>query len=282
MTEDDADAPSSLAGLSLTVAVDGAALPLAGLTIAVTRAASQAEPLASALARRGARAVVCPVIELVAPDDPAPLDAAIGRLGEYSWMIFTSANGVERFVARIAGAKGDVRRLGRARIAAVGPATARAVAERGLAVDLVPDEYVAEGLFEALAAAGPLEGARVLLARAAVGRDVLPDALRRAGAIVDVVEAYRTVRCDASRALVAALVDGGLDLVTFTSSSTVTSFVALAGPEHARATRAACLGPVTASTARAAGLDVVVEADPYTVEGLVAAIERWSASRRNA
>jgi uroporphyrinogen III methyltransferase/synthase len=282
MSEHDADAPSSLAGLSLTAVAGAAELPLTGLTVAVTRAASQAAPLATALARLGARAVVCPVIELVPPDDTEALDAAIGRLGDYSWVIFTSANGVERFFARIAAAKGDVRRLARARIAAVGPATARAVGERGLAVDLVPDEFVADGLFAALEAAGPLAGARVLLARAAVGRDVLPDALRRAGAEVDVVEAYRTVRCDANRALVTALVDGGLDLVTFTSSSTVTGFVDLAGPDRARGARAACLGPVTAATARAAGLDVAVEADPYTVEGLVAAIERWSASRRIA
>ena len=252
--------------------------PLAGLTIAVTRAASQAGPLATALAERGAIAVVCPAVEFAAPADTAPIDAAIARLGEFAWIVFTSANGVERLFARADELGADVRTLARARIAAVGPATARAVAARGLGVDVVPDEHVAEGLVAALAASGPLEGARVLLARAAVGRDVLPRALAEAGALVDVVEAYRTVRCEASRDIVAALVDGGrLDLVTFTSSSTVTHFVALAGLERARAVPAACLGPVTAATAREAGLDVVAEADPYTVDGLVAAIERWHA-----
>jgi uroporphyrinogen III methyltransferase/synthase len=123
----------------------------------------------------------------------------------------------------------------------------------------------------------------VLVARAAVGRDVLPDALRAAGAAVDVVPVYRTVRAEASRALLGALLAGRrLDLVTFTSSSTVEHYAGLAGALLARAVPCACLGPVTAATARGAGLDVAVEADPYTVAGLVAAIERWNESRDRA
>ena len=252
-------------------------LPLFGLTIVVTRAAHQAEALAGALADRGANAVVAPTIEIVDPESFAPLDAAIERAAEYDWAIFTSATGADRFLARMRETGHDAGELARARIAAVGPATARALERRGLRVDLVPESYVAESLVSALDAIAPVAGKRFLLARAAVARDVVPDALDAAGALVDVVEAYRTVEASSSREMLAALVDRGeVDLVTFTSASTVTNFVQLVGASRATGTRAACIGPITAATARDAGFDVTVEAEEYTVPGLVAAIERWA------
>ncbi len=253
------------------------AYPLLGRTVCVTRAAAQAAPLVAALAERGAEPIACPTIEIAAPADPGPLDAALADPGRYSWAIFTSANGVERFFGRMAATGGDIRDLKGVRLAAIGPATATALDARGVRVELVPDEYVAEALFAALEREGGLAGSRILIARAAVARDVLPDALRAAGADVDVVETYRTVRPDGARDLITALVDNGaLDLVTFTSSSTVTNFVALAGSDRARRTRAACIGPITSATARDAGLEVAVEAATYTVEGLVDAIVRWA------
>jgi uroporphyrinogen III methyltransferase/synthase len=257
-----------------------ARFPLLGVTVAVTRAAAQAAPLVAALSDRGADALACPTIEITGPADPGALDEALGAPGRYAWAVFTSATGVERFFGRMAATGGDLRDLKGVRLAAIGPATAAALVARGLRVDLVPDEYVAEALFAALEREGPLAGARVLVARAAVARDVLPDALRAAGAEVDVVEAYRTVRPDESRDLLATLLDGGrLDLVSFTSSSTVGNFVDLVGAERARRAPAACIGPVTAETARAAGLDVVAVADRYTVDGLVEAVTTWAARR---
>jgi uroporphyrinogen III methyltransferase/synthase len=248
-------------------------LPLLGLTIAVTRAAHQAGPLAGALAERGASVVLAPTIEIVDPEDMAPLDEAVAGLARYDWAIFTSANGVDRFFARLS----DAGALAGVRVAAIGTATASALARHGARADLVPEEYVAESLLASLEEAAPVAGRRFLIARAAVARDVLPDALRAAGAVVDVVDAYRTVRPARSRELLSILLDrGGLDLTTFTSASTVTNFVDLVGARRAAGARAASIGPITSAAAREAGLDVAVEADEYTVAGLVAAIERWA------
>jgi uroporphyrinogen III methyltransferase/synthase len=250
--------------------------PLLGATIAVTRAPRQAADLVAALSARGADALSCPTIEIADPADFSPLDAALGALGRYQWVIFTSANGVQRFFDRLAAKGGDVRQLAGARLAAIGAATSAALAARGLRADVVPERAVAESLFSALEAAGPLGGSRVLLARAAVGRDVLPDALRRAGAEVDVVEVYRTVPDAASRDALVALVDAGrLDLVTFTSPSTVANFVGLVGGERATRPAAAVSGPITSEAAREAGLRVAFELPEYDVDALVAAAERW-------
>jgi uroporphyrinogen-III synthase len=253
--------------------------PLLGLTIAVTRATHQARSLTSLLSSRGADAVETPAIEIVEPEDLAPLDGAIARAADYDWIVFTSANGVERFFDRVAALKVDLRELGHARLAAIGPATAAAIATRALRVDLVPEAYVAESLVEALASAGCVAGSRILVARAAVARDLLPAALEARGARVDVVEAYRTVRPESSRRLLSALVARhALDLVTFTSASTVANYVELAGADATRVA-GACIGPITASAAREAGIRVAVEAGEFTVPGLVAAIEQWAVSQ---
>ena len=249
--------------------------PLLGRRVVVTRTRAQASSLAEGLRQLGAEPLEVPVIRIDEPHDggAALRDAAV-RVGEYDWVIVTSPNGAERLLAAVRAAGGDARRFTGARLAAIGPATAEVLERAGLVADLVPPRYVAESLLEALRAATP-DGGRALLTRAAVARDVLPEGLRAAGWQVDVVEAYRTVPAevdDAQRALVR-----GADVVTFTSSSTVDHFVAAFGADAVPPV-VACIGPVTAETARAHGLDVTVEAEAHTVDGLLAALAAWGAS----
>lgn len=240
--------------------------PLLGRRVVVTRTRAQASELSAALRAHGAEPIEVPVIEVVAPDDPALVDAAVlaCRAGAYDWVVLTSPNGVERFCAALR----DGRDLAGARLAAIGPGTAAALARQHLVADLVPDRFVAEALLDALGAPPP-GGGRVLLARAAVARDVLPDGLRLRGWDVDVVPVYRTMPVrppDDARASVASA-----DVVTFTSSSTVEHFVAAFGTAALPPT-IACIGPVTAAAARAHGIDVTVEAGEHTIAGLVAAL----------
>jgi uroporphyrinogen III methyltransferase / synthase len=240
-------------------------LPLFGKRIVVTRAAEQAGELSSRLRSLGATVIEFPVIELQPAADPAPLDAAIARLPEYDWLIFTSVNGVRFFMERLDASSADLRSL-RARICVIGPATRAAVEALHLKVDLMPEEYVAENL---VAAFSPhdLKGRRILLPRAAVARDVIPAALSALGAQVEVAEAYRNV-VPAPRAVEL----GRVDWITFTSSSTVANFLALAGREALRGSRVASIGPVTSAALRAHGLEVHAEARTYTLDGLVEAI----------
>jgi uroporphyrinogen-III synthase len=195
------------------------------------------------------------------------LRAAADALATYDWVVFTSANAVDRFVPLLR----DARAFGAARVAAIGPGTADRLGAANVAADLVPERFVAEGLLDAFPA-GP---GRVLLPRAAVARDVLPDGLRDRGWDVDVVEAYRTERVAPTAAALEAA--GRADAITFTSSSTVTNFLAVAGADAVPPV-VACIGHVTADTARAAGLQVTVEADVHTLEGLVEALLRWFAA----
>jgi uroporphyrinogen III methyltransferase / synthase len=251
-----------------------AELPLTGVTIVVTRPNSQGKALASALSIRGALAVCIPTITIADPDDFAPIDRAIGALETYDWLIFTSRNGVERFLDRVE-SRGRRSMLGGLRVAAVGPATAASLTSRNLDVSVVPENFVAEGLFDALSAADSLIGARVLLPRAAIARDALPDALRAAGAIVDIVDLYQTKVAETSREPLVALVESrGIDFAVFTSSSTAKSFVELVGIDRARKTRAICTGPVVASTARELGLPVALELPAYSVDAIVSGTER--------
>jgi uroporphyrinogen III methyltransferase/synthase len=254
--------------------------PLAGVTIVVTRPRPLGDVLARALRERGARALCVPTIAIADPEDFAPLDRALDEIESYDWVVFTSRNGVERFVERLRARRGAAALPARLHVAAVGPATSAALAARGLAPDVVPDEYVAEGLFAAISASTPLAGARVLLARAAVARDVLPDALRAAGAHVDIAEVYRTDVAEESRPALVELVDGGgIDVAVFTSSSTAASFVELVGRDAARAVRAVCTGPIVARTARELGLEVAAELPAYSLDGVVDAVERFVAAR---
>ena len=237
--------------------------PLAGRRIVVTRAREQASELVERLRDLGADTIELPAIAIAEPaDGGAALRAAADRLAGYDWVVFTSANAVERFLPLLR----DARAFAGTGIAAIGPGTAAALARRNLVADVVPERFVAEALLEDLS---PLAPGRVLLPRAAVAREVLPQGLRAAGFEVDVVEAYRTTTAPPSPAVVEAA--SRADAVTFTSSSTVTRFLELAGPEALPPT-VACIGPVTAETARRHGLTVDVVAPVHTIDGLVAAL----------
>ncbi len=245
-------------------------LPLFGQRIIVTRAEEQASESAEHLRRLGADVVVAPTIEIGDPSRWAPMDAAIAKLETYDWLIFTSRNGVERFLARLDASDRDLRAV-QGRIATIGPATAEALASARLKTDCLPKEFVAESLLEALDR--DLAGQKILIARAEVAREVLPEELRKRGAHVDVAPVYRTLAPDAA-ALRRALADKKPDWITFTSSSTVRHFAEMAGEEALRNVRIASIGPVTSATIREYGVEPSVEADPHTMDGLIAAIVR--------
>jgi uroporphyrinogen III methyltransferase/synthase len=256
--------------------------PLFGKRILVTRAKEQAGGTAALLRDCGAEPVVVPTIELHPPSDAAPLARALDalRAGAYRWVAFTSANGVEHTWEALAAAGGDARAFGPARIGAIGPATARALERRGLRPDVVATEFRGELLAEAMLSAIRSEGQsapRVLIARAAKARDVLPDALREAGCEVDVVAAYETrpPSPPAVEDLLRELEGGRLNAVTFTSSSTVENLCDLLGARASELlgrVRVASIGPITTATAAARGLRVDVTAGEYTVPGLVEAL----------
>lgn len=249
--------------------------PLAGRTVVVTRPRGQAGGLTALLEAAGARVLSCPVIEVVPLGLTDELRVAIDRLESYGTVVFTSANGVAIFCDRLADRRRTPKALSACELVAIGPATARALEERGLAPSVVPEEYVAEGVVAALdARARRLAGVRVLLPRAREARSLLPDALRERGAEVDVVTLYDTVPAAALPCPVADV--EAADYVTFTSSSTARCFVNLmgAGDLAARlaATRLSSIGPVTSATLRELGLTVDVEAGVYSAAGLAAAI----------
>ena len=247
-------------------------LPLFGRRIVVTRAEEQAADFSERLRALGAEAVELPVISIQPAENPAPLDQAIERLATYDWLIFTSVNGVRFFLHRLDQSKHDLRSL-KARICAIGPATRRALESLHLKVDLMPDEYVAEGLVKAFAAQ-KRAGQRILLPRAAVARDLIPIELARLGAQIDVVEAYRNVAppdaAERAREIFAA--GRKPDWVTFTSSSTVKNLLAIVAPQLLEGVRIASIGPVTSETTRAHGLKVDAEAREFTLDGLIQAI----------
>ncbi len=245
-------------------------LPLFGRRVVITRARAQASRLAAQLRSLGADVIEFPTIEIREPEDTAPLDEAIARLDEYDWLIFTSVNGVEYFLKRLDASTADLRRL-RARICAIGPATAAAVEALHLKVDVMPKEFIAESLVEAFA---PFEmaGKRVLLPRAQVAREVLPNELRRRGARVDVLPAYKTVIPAGAPERARELFAPKPDWILFTSSSTVKNLVKAAGAKALEGVKVASIGPVTSQTARELGLLVSAEAKPYTIDGLIASM----------
>ena len=250
--------------------------PLSGKTVLVTRALEQASALTAALEELGAECIEVPAIKIVPPESFAALDDAIARLTSYDWLIFTSVNGVDHFFTRLHQAGLDTRAFGGRKVAAVGAATADRLRQQGIIADLVPAEFRAEGILAAMA--GRIApGMRVLIPRAAVARDLLPKKLREMGVAVDVAAAYRTVTADSDGAALAArLAAGGIDLITFTSSSTVTNLLKLLGPDGpALVIRAkvACIGPVTARTCLEKGIRPDVIAEKSTIDGLVDAIE---------
>ncbi len=257
--------------------------PLFGKRVLVTRAKEQAGSAATLLREAGAAPLLVPTIEIGAPDDPRPLARALAALRErgYAWAAFTSANGVERTWEALAAAGGDARAFGGTRLAAIGPATAAALERHGLRPDVVAREFKGEGLAEdmlrAMAEAPGDRPKRVLLARAARARDVLPEALRASGWGVDVVAAYATRPPPASTGeeLSVELLAGRIDAVLFTSSSTVDNLCDLLGPSAAALlsrVRVASIGPVTTQTALGRGVRVDVTAGEYTVPGLIQAL----------
>ncbi len=253
--------------------------PLFGRRIVVTRPVHQVRAFAKLLEDRGAEVVPMPTIATVAPVSWSETDAALARLGDYAWLVLTSQNGVEAFFARLRETGRDVRALHGVGIAAIGPQTRAAIEARGLQVALTPDTYRAEAVAAALIEAG-IAGRRVLLARAAVARTILPEQLTAAGASVDDVPLYRAVLPEVPEGLRALFAGSGKpDLVTFTSSSTVTNFARLFGDrpltEVLRGVAVGCIGPITAATAREHGLHVDVEPASYTVPAFSAAIEQF-------
>ncbi|HEX5505707.1 MAG TPA: uroporphyrinogen-III synthase [Thermomicrobiales bacterium] len=256
--------------------------PLAGKRVLVTRARDQAGALAQELRLRGAEPVELPVIAFAPPRDPAPLEAALSgaRLPGYDWVIFTSANGVDAVVAALATFGESPAALARSRLAAIGPATAARLAAHGLAPAFVPARFVAEEVLAGLLQRG-VAGRRVLLPRAEEARDVLPEGLRAAGALVDVVAAYRTVRPEQSPAALDRLAP--IDIVTLTSSSTARNLAALLGARRALLDGAliACIGPITARTAAEVGFPVGLVAGDYSIPGLVRALADHYALERS-
>jgi uroporphyrinogen III methyltransferase / synthase len=250
--------------------------PLFGRRVVVTRARAQAGELSRELEALGAEVYEFPTIEIKPPEDFGPLDEAIWDLDSFDWVVFTSVNGIEAFAERLGYRGLDLRAVPRrAKVAAIGPATAKKVREVGLRVDVTPGEYKAEALVEALSVES-LADKRVLIPRAKVAREVLPEKLREAGAEVVVPPAYEAVPSGEGKERLEGLLDNGeVDCVTFTASSTVENFVWAFGGDAERLlseTRVACIGPITARTARGHGLRVDAEADEYTIHGLVSAV----------
>ena len=250
--------------------------PLAGTRILIGRARHQASALSAGLRQLGATVIEIPFIKILKPRSFQPLDDALRNLRRYDWLILTSANGVEAMWDRRRRLRLRRRHFAHLQVAAIGPATKRALVKNGLKVALVPEEYIAESVVQGLRER--VRGKRVLLVRAKVARDVIPEELRAAGAVVDVVEAYETVVPTASRPRLRFLMKAAKrrpHMVTFTSSSTVRNFVKLLGRKQAcslKDVQFASIGPVTSSTLREEGLSVAIEAREFTMAGLIRAI----------
>jgi uroporphyrinogen III methyltransferase/synthase len=256
------------------------ARPLFGKRVLVTRPREQAAELVDLLEAAGAEALEAPLIRILPPLDYAPLDDACRAAGEFDWIIFSSANAIDAFFARLNAAGLDARALHGARLCAVGAVSARRLERQGLMIDLVPDEYRAEGVVAALVARGPIDHARVLLPRSDIGRETIGDELRKRGAAVTEVVAYRTAVTELEREgepdIYRLLLEGKIDVVTFTSASAVRSFVQVVGAEPAadllRGTLVASIGPVTAEAASQYGINTTIMPAEYTVPALAAAI----------
>jgi uroporphyrinogen-III synthase len=251
--------------------------PLAGTRILVGRARHQAGSLSAGLRGLGANVIEIPFIEIRQPSKFQPLDNALKNLKAYDWLILTSANGVEAMWNRVRKLRILRKNLKHLQIAAIGPATKKAIVKHGLKVKMVPEEYVAESVVKGLH--DKVKDKRVLLVRAKVARDVIPDELRTAGALVDVVEAYETVAPEKSRARLRALMKNAKrrpHVVTFTSSSTARNFTELlgntGGARSLKNVKFASIGPVTSATLRELGLPVAIEAREFTMGGLIRAI----------
>jgi uroporphyrinogen-III synthase len=264
--------------------------PLSGCRILVSRAKKQAGALSSSLKDLGCEVIEIPFIEIRKPSSYKPLDTVLKNVGEYDWLILTSVNGVDAMFERMKKLKLAASALEHLKIAAIGPATKSAIEKQELTVTATPKEYVAESVVNMLQT--QVKGKRVLLVRAKVARDVIPRELRKAGATVDVIEAYETVAPKSSEQKLRALLKSNRKphAITFTSSSTVKNFVGLLGLRSARAAlkksapnhgiHSASIGPVTSATLREFSLSVDIEAKSYDIPGLVAAIVEYKKNLR--
>lgn len=250
-------------------------LPLFGRRVVVTRSREQASDLAERLREWGAAVLEFPTIEVVPPESWADADHGAAQAGAYDWIIFTSANGVRFFLERLAHLGRDIRELKGPRLCAIGPKTAEVLQELRLRVDLVPREYRAEAILEGLRGED-LAGKKILIPRAKVARDLLPQELRRSGAQVDVVEVYQTAMPRGREEEIKELLrKGAIAAVTFTSSSTVRNFVQMVGadaPGLLNGVTVASIGPITARTAQDLGIETQVMPDEYTIPALVDAL----------
>jgi uroporphyrinogen III methyltransferase/synthase len=250
--------------------------PLLGKRIVVTRARQQASDLVGLLSNLGAECLEYPTIKIMPPKDLDPVKQAVENLTVYDWIVFTSVNGVDYFFEQLFAAGKDVRALGRMKTAAIGPATAGRLREFGLTSDIIPRTYRAESVIEAFKDE-QLKNKKILLPRAAEARPILPKELKKMGAQVDEIPAYETLKVTESTAgLVQQLEDRRIDLITFTSSSTVKNFKALLPSENFKkliqGVTIASIGPITSDTAAEMGFEVQITADSYTIPGLVEAI----------
>lgn len=252
--------------------------PLHGKSIVVTRAREQASDLAAGFESLGARVIRFPLIRVQPVADTGPLEAAIAHLGDYKWIVFSSVNAVACFWDGLAAAGRDSRALAQCKLAAIGPSTAAALAQRGIRVDLMPDVYRAEALSEALVASG-VRGTRILLPCARLARDVLCTTLEKAGACVDLLAVYDTLPVtDGADELLAELAGGKIQCITFGSSSTVDNFFAAIAPEKLRAAQAehelrfACIGPITATTLATYGFACDIQPASFTIAALIDAV----------
>jgi uroporphyrinogen III methyltransferase/synthase len=251
--------------------------PLFGRGIVVTRPEKQAGEIAALLSEEGARVIHFPTIAIVPPETFDDLDRALTNIEDYNWIIFTSANGVRFFFNRLTKMGKDVRDLKGIKICTIGPATKAAIEMHGISVDIVPEEFISEGVVAALNGLD-MQGARVLIPRAEVARDVIPEGLKKLGATVDVAVAYRTVNSGRdAKELERLIEEGKVDVITFTSPSTVNNFITIMGedfdlPENIRI---ACIGPITEKAAQKADLRVDIVQGPYEITGLVSAMKEW-------
>ena len=260
--------------------------PLIGKRIVVTRARAQAESLARRIEELGGEVIEFPTIEIQPPESFAPFDAAIEKIASHDWLIFTSVNSIEPFLSRLQRKGKTVASLTALKIGAIGPETAKRLEESGLHPSLVPARYQAEGILDAVAPEA-IRGKRVLIPRAAEAREILPDTLRRWGAFVDVVVAYRTRLPAIDVAPLAERLDRNeIHVITFTSSSTVRNFVRLFGDKNLDAIVAdsaiACIGPITARTVEESGGHPDIVAEEFTIPGIVQAVVAYFASRPEA
>ncbi len=259
--------------------------PLFGKRIVITRAEEQSEELSVKLRDLGAEVISLPMIKIVPPVDYGPLDSAIKRLSRYNWLIFTSANGVRFFFARLRENGKDIRDLKGVKVMAIGPRTKAEVEKYNISVDAMPEEFIAESVVKLFGK--NLKNKKILLPRAKVARDIIPVELKKRGARVDVVTVYETVLPDTDKRekMLQILKEEKIDLIVFTSSSTVKNFVLIVGADNLQELlserKVACIGPVTEKTAREHGINVHIVPQVYTMDGLVDAITEHFTKSKN-